>query len=151
MGVVPDELVTSDGLQNAFLGPVYIHAADAEGLDASGATNGGDDKAFVVIFGGLSKEACVTLATNDWGSGYSSGLLGIRVKGAATADLDGNATDNTKVDDSKIDSPCNAAATNASGYACPSLSNSPLKVSAAADACSCASGTNTCEILWKYY
>ncbi len=153
MGVVPDELVTSDGLQNAFLGPVYIHAANAAGLDANGATNGGNDKAFVVIFGGLSKEACVTLATNDWGSGYSSGLLGIRVKGAATADLDGNATDNAKVDDSNIDSPCGTGAKTDDGYACPgsTAAPSPLKVSAAADACSCDSGTNTCEILWKYY
>ena len=154
MGVVPDELVASSGgLQNAFLGPVYIHAADAAGLDANGADNGGDDKAFVVIFGGLSKEACVTLATNDWGSGYSSGLLGIRVKGAATSGLDGNATDNTTNDDGRIDSPCKNTAKTDDGYACPGSTTapSPLKVSAAADACSCASGTNTCEILWKYY
>lgn len=148
MGVVPDELIVKSGdnankvLQNAFLGSVFIKSAAATGLDASGVTGAGTDKAFYVIFNGLSKEACVTLATNDWGSGYSSGLLGIKVSGTALTDAD----------DANIDSPCKTV-TSATGYACPGNADapSPLPVASAATACSCAAGTNACSIMWKYY
>ena len=149
MGVVPDELIVKSGedtvknktLQNAFLGSVFIKSAAAKGLEAS--TGDGANRAFYVIFNGLSKEACVTLATNDWGSGYSSGLLGIKVSGTA----------HTDTDEASIDSPCAAAATSATGYACPGNTDapSPLPVASAASACSCAAGTNACSIMWKYY
>ena len=72
MGVVPDELGTNDStgvLTNAFSGPVYIAASDS--------TANGDKKAFTLVFTKLSREACISLVTNDWGSGYSSGLIAI--------------------------------------------------------------------------
>ena len=113
MGVVPDELkgvhtaaqeaVGTQGetgykpavdeaqeLVNAFSGQVYINVSDS--------TISGDKKAFVIEFTQLSREACITLATNDWGSGYSSGLIALRAKGNAdqstaptsrSTDLDG--------------------------------------------------------------
>lgn len=70
MGVVPDELGTTSKLTNAFNGTVVISQASS--------TTGGDKKAFTLTFNGLSREACITLATNDWGSGYSSGLIYIK-------------------------------------------------------------------------
>ena len=73
MGVVPDELGTTSDLTNAFNGSVYISVADS--------TNDDDNKAFNIVFDGLSREACITLATNDWGSGYSSGLIAIAAQG----------------------------------------------------------------------
>lgn len=73
MGVVPDELGTTSDLTNAFNGKVYINKADS--------TTDNDDKAFNIVFDGLSREACITLATNDWGSGYSSGLIAIAAQG----------------------------------------------------------------------
>ena len=75
MGVVPDELGTTSDLTNAFNGKVYIGAADSTTED--------DDKAFNIVFDGLSREACITLATNDWGSGYSSGLIAIAAQGTS--------------------------------------------------------------------
>ena len=75
MGVVPDELGTTSDLTNAFNGKVYIGTADS--------TTDGDDKAFNIVFDGLSREACITLATNDWGSGYSSGLIAIAAQGTS--------------------------------------------------------------------
>ncbi len=64
MGVVPDELVvkrasgaTTQDLLNSFNGPVFI--------SASNSTNGTDGKAFIIEFTELSREACITLATND--------------------------------------------------------------------------------------
>ena len=86
MGVVPDELVTkaSDGtLTNAFLGSVHIGAGTVSGMDGETGTSTGANRGFFVIMNGLPKEACVTLATNDWGSGYSSGLVGIVASGSA--------------------------------------------------------------------
>ena len=75
MGVVPDELGTTSDLTNAFNGNVYINTADS--------TANNDDKAFNIVFDGLSREACITLATNDWGSGYSSGLIAIAAQGTS--------------------------------------------------------------------
>ena len=75
MGVVPDELGTTSDLTNAFNGKVYISTADS--------TTNNDDKAFNIVFDGLSREACITLATNDWGSGYSSGLIAIAAQGTS--------------------------------------------------------------------
>ena len=74
LGVVPDELGTTADLTNAFNGKVYISTADSTGKD--------DKKAFNIVFDGLSKEACITLATNDWGSGYSSGLIALAAQGS---------------------------------------------------------------------
>ena len=88
MGVVPDELITAtpkgddDGLQNAFLGKVVIGAATVTGMDAG--TDSGKERGFFLTMGGLPREACVTLATNDWGSGYSSGFVGMKITGKAT-------------------------------------------------------------------
>ena len=75
MGVVPDELGTTSDLTNAFNGKVYISTADS--------TTDDDEKAFNIVFDGLSREACITLATNDWGSGYSSGLIAIAAQGTS--------------------------------------------------------------------
>lgn len=75
MGVVPDELGTTKDLTNAFNGKVYISTADSTADD--------DNKAFNIVFDGLSREACITLATNDWGSGYSSGLIAMAAQGSA--------------------------------------------------------------------
>ncbi len=150
MGVVPNELITNatnGTLTNAFLGTVVIEAVNAAGLDA----NAGTDKAFLVTFGGLSKEACVTLATNDWGSGYSSGLLGISVSGegkdaaAVVAKAKANAAAITANSDCTT---TGYATTIKSATAC---AGAPMSVTVASKACSCSAGKNTCAISWKYY
>ena len=64
MGVIPDELVSdrdAGTLINAFNGAVFVSQSDSTVAD--------DGKAFIIEFDSLSKEACITLATNDWGSG----------------------------------------------------------------------------------
>ena len=85
MGVVPDELITNASagtLTNAFLGSVHIGAGKVSGMDGETGTSAGTARGFYVIMNGLPKEACVTLATNDWGSGFSSGLVGIVASGS---------------------------------------------------------------------
>ena len=146
MGVIPDELgtdATSGTLTNAFQGTVLIDAAQ------SGNT-GAPNKAFVLTMNGLSREACVSLATNDWGSGYSAGLIGLRVTGAAaTNDAAVTGTTNLQVN-------CNGSGTGSPTYACAGAAASgtnvptPLNVAKAATACACGTA-NVCSITWKFY
>ena len=62
-------------ITNAFAGDVTIGTA---------AVNGNNDAAFTIKYEGLGQEACVTMATSDWGSGSSSGLVNMTVSAAAT-------------------------------------------------------------------
>ena len=151
MGLVPDELNAGyneynagttaqpdmkkrQDLTNSFNGNVYISAASSVG--------GEDDKlAFYIIYTGLSKEACITLATNDWGSSFSSGLIGMQAKGGETAD-----TQHTDADVNAITMGCTGGT---NGIACAGKSM-PMDVTAAASACACTKG-NMCSIFWKYY
>ena len=127
MGVVPDELGTDgSALTNAFNGEVYI-----------GAGNGTkDNDSFYIVFNGLSREACITLATNDWGSSYSSGLVGMAASGSAASDAD----------DSDLSIGC--VLDGSGGKVCPG--KMPMPVQEAAAACACNNG-NTCSVMWKYY
>ncbi len=169
MGVVPDELGTTSDLTNAFNGKVYISTADS--------TTDNDEKAFNIVFDGLSREACITLATNDWGSGYSSGLIAIAAQGTSIGNkvlndkigctggtsvnlkTESSKSNNTQtktlssdavspMDDNKDSTPTKAAA----ATACPGGSSLavPMSVTTAANACACKQG-NTCSIAWKYY
>lgn len=142
MGVVPDELGTdSSNLLNAFNGPVNIHVSDSTD------TKNHDNKAFVIYFGNLSREACITLATNDWGSGYSSGLIAIKASGTSKAAAGKDTGDAASLDSTVIG--CQGSK---NSIACPGGSEQPvpMAVTAAATACDCKSG-NTCSITWKYY
>lgn len=142
MGVVPDELGTAYNnekatLTNAFNGPVFIKQSDS--------TAANDGKAFTIQFNNLSREACITLATNDWGSGYSSGLIAMQVRGTSTAagDTAGTPLLNTVY----IGNPGTANSIATPGGSTQSV---PMAVTAAAKACACNEG-NKCSIEWKYY
>lgn len=155
MGVVPDELGTAYSgtgdsatatLTNAFNGTVFIHS--------SGSTAATDNKAFSIVFNSISREACITLATNDWGSGYSSGLIALQASGKAQA-LDTNGDFVATFASAQI----GCAGASASGadnqgiaIACPggSTQKVPLSVVEAAKACNCVNGNN-CSIALKYY
>ena len=154
MGLIPDELVKKGGTaqnptyayKNAYNGEVEIHASES--------TSGGDNKAFVIYFGGLSKEACITLATNDWGSGYSSGLIALRAAGDSTATSDKTSLNTVHIGDAGAKQ-TTAIASSAKGGAAIATPGGgtlkvPMPVSEAAKACACNLG-NTCSITWKYY
>ena len=142
MGVVPDELGTAYSgdtatLTNAFNGPVFIKQSDS--------TTGGDGKAFTIQFNNLSREACITLATNDWGSGYSSGLIAMQVRGTSTA---ASATAGTPLLNTVYIG--NQGTANSIATPGGSVQSVPMAVTAAATACACNDG-NKCSIEWKYY
>ena len=142
MGLVPDELVVDAAagtLSNAYNGAVTISEAPSL-QDAS------DKLAFTIQFDGLSREACMTLATNDWGSSYSSGLIAIKVGG-----------DTVSAENGSMYMGCPGS--KAKNIACPGIGTAaandtalsvPMDVAAAATACSCKDG-NKCSIMWKYY
>ena len=137
MGVIPDELGTTAtdlASGNPYAGGVFITASD------SAATNG-TDKAFDVAFTGLSKEACVALATGDWGSGHSAGLIAIGAYGSETKVTGATLGNNGD--------PCAGDA----NVACAGGTTTPIPmpVTKAATACSCAAGTNSCSVVWKYF
>lgn len=144
MGVIPDELGTTETdltNNNPFGGAVNIAAA-ASGMEAG--SSSGHKKAFEVAFTGLSKEACVALATGDWGSGHSAGLIAIGAYGAATTTL---GTGNT----AELGSNGSACA-GSNNIACAGSTTSgvPMAVTKAATACACNTG-NACSVVWKYF
>ena len=152
LGIIPDELIKTEGegdaaakvLRNAYNGKVFVGATKSVDGDS-------DLRAFYVSFNGLSKEACVALATNDWGSSYSSGLIAIKVGNGATG---GTLVIGSDADALGITSNANmkmGCAGVARSIACPGgTAPVPMKVTDAARACACNSG-NTCAIVWKYY
>ena len=155
MGVIPDELGTvyansNAKLTNAFNGPVFIKQSDS--------TSGNDGKAFIIEFNNLSREACITLATNDWGSGFSSGLIALQAMGtSASASSSSTGMKNTlnAVYIGNAGSAASGASTTADGgsaIATPggSTLSVPMSVVQAAQACGCIKGNN-CSIAWKYY
>lgn len=54
---------------NAFNGGVTVTAKTVDG---------GTNRYFEVVFDGLSREACVQMASSDWGSGSGSGLYSVQ-------------------------------------------------------------------------
>ena len=99
-GIIPSEM---DGggqvITNAFAGDVTIGTAEA---------NGNNDAAFTIKYEGLGQEACVTMATSDWGSGSSSGLVSMNV---GNSEADGTAYSGADLPVSLINaaSKCNCA------------------------------------------
>lgn len=162
MGLIPDELIKKGGTaqnptytyRNAYNGVVSIHTAGSTTATDNTAQTTQDSKAFVIFFGGLSKEACITLATNDWGSGYSSGLIAIRAAGTSTVGTDDVALDGVLIGNAGTAAAAGATAGAAGGSAIATPGGStlpvPMSVTSAATACGCSYG-NTCSLTWKYY
>ena len=148
-GIVPDDMydtctTASCNLKNPFGGSVVISSSDLKAGTGENATH--DQGAFRITYDNLSKEACVTLATGDWGSGQSSGLIAIiAAKDAATATTaaDGNKAYVTETAGTAVTS--DGAAT----IAIPggSAVKTPMPVSNAVKSCS--SSANA--VIWKYY
>ena len=101
-GIIPGEM---DGggavITNAFAGDVTISTA---------AVNGNNDAAFTIKYEGLGQEACVTMATSDWGSGSSSGLVSMNV---GNTDADGTAYSGTDLPVTLINAAANCNCTTA--------------------------------------
>ncbi len=128
MGVVPAEMEGSSAgsLINAFQGGVTI---------GTGAFNSNTSGAFYISYGGLGREACVSILTADWGSGSSSGFIGITV-GSGTSGI------------TTVSVPNVNANTPTAGNAVYGNLNLPVAPSDAATSCNCTN--EQCVITWYY-
>ena len=160
MGVIDDAMATTgkdaeqndvDTITNAFGGEVYIGTDEAGAVGesatlATGAAEGATatkQGAFIVSFAGLPREACVNIATNDWGSNYSSGLLGIQAStGNPVTSM------NCFIAGGPKDAQNVAANTLDDGISC-AKHNQPLSVKDAAKGCACTG--NGCVVTLKYF
>ena len=82
LGIIPAVMgSTVSTLTNPFKGAVEIlEATTAAGApSAVGTALGSTATAFVVSYQGLPKEACIALATADFGSGAGSGFIGVDI------------------------------------------------------------------------
>ena len=140
LGILPDSLTTTSryDITNAFGGKVIIRT------DYSSSTPGNYDdySAYVVSFHGLPKEACVALATTDWGSKNSTGLTAIGIGGGDTSGPRGVYPGNCKED----------VYHSFHAIACPGDSNkpTPMSVATAASACSTCEANKDCSIAWRF-
>lgn len=143
-GVVPNDMYTPKSgsaeiteIKNAFGGQVYIAA--------SGGRAENDNEAFVIVYSGLTSEACVTIATGDWGSGQASGLIALGAGETATL------TD-AMMTALMTDGGTPAAAAKVV-TAQPGDANvpTPITVSQAVAACDGGSNNSSYSVMWKYY
>lgn len=77
MGIIPGDMQdksSTGAIINAYQGSVFLDVGD----------EGGTDRSFIVQYTGLTSEACVAIATADWGSQAGSGLVSIKVSEGAT-------------------------------------------------------------------
>ena len=157
MGIVPDDLIIIDNngkptgaLRNVFGGPVQI--APSYVNDPS------DKSAFILSFFNMSRDACIAIATSDWGAGSSSGLLAMHVYSVdALSTVDVGGTMDAPVESVATDTTLNAITTASTGstengIAVPgdATVGVPMRIDQARSACSCAN-KSTCAVSWKYY
>ena len=122
MGIIPNDMLmpgvkrsTASKIYNAYQGVVQL------------AAGGANSQQFTVTYAGLPKEACVTIATADWGSQAGSGLLSIGlVANGASKETPGSPKTSHTVD------------------------QLPLPLSTAAAECSSVNDAGN-TIVWTYY
>ena len=80
LGAIPAVMTTNSGqsLNNPFKGTVTITLSTAKGDAVAAGTSAEPATAFVLTYNGLPKEACIALATADFGSGAGSGFIGVK-------------------------------------------------------------------------
>ena len=79
LGIVPPVMGTTASLTNPFKGAVTI-----DGKAAKAKSDAAVGTAFTIKYEGLPKEACIALATADFGSGAGSGFIGVDIAAAST-------------------------------------------------------------------
>ena len=81
MGAIGAEMLSGQSPTSA---KVAYNAFNGEVTRSATTVSGRANAGFTLVFSGLSKEACVQMASSDWGSGSGSGLVSVQA-GTATA------------------------------------------------------------------
>ena len=113
--ISPDMLAPDSSVTNVFAGSVLLSETKYRGVNSA---------AFQIIYNGLGQEACVTMATSNWGNGSSAGLIGMRVSDQelALAEMDAETYTGTEL---------------------------PITISEAVGKCTCREAP-TCAISWYF-
>ncbi|MBQ8661777.1 MAG: hypothetical protein IJ482_05585 [Alphaproteobacteria bacterium] len=112
--LAPSDMISGTSLHNAFGGSVEV------------AAGGPSNTHFAIVFNGLGKDTCASLASSDWGS---DGLVGIDIAASSV--------------DSPSFTPTHDGSTDAAGKALP------VSLTQAYTECGGATATNS--ITWVYY
>lgn len=138
MGIIPRDMLPSgtteanaSSIINAYQGEVRIGSANV----------GGTDRSFYITYSGLTRDACVAIATADWGSQAGSGLQAIQIKGTANS---------TSKKATLTGATACSAESSAAGAGCHLIDNLPVVLSEAAVECQNTSDGGN-EIRWDYY
>ena len=126
--IIPDS-VNPNNMLNPFNGVIGIYSVNNWQADKS-------EKAFTVEYRGLPQEACVSLATHDWGSLQTSGLIAISVSNGVAC------------------GPYDATKENCEYYAgeiaCSGNNEKPTPMNVATAAASCQCEELGCTVSWKF-
>ena len=161
LALVPEEMIVNPGteikdevangtngrkLRNVFSGEVLVSNSpiDAQDTDTGGVEGGvAGQGAFKVSFFGISRDACIQVATSDWGAGSSSGLVGMHIWAADA---------NNYKTDTVIDTTYKNGTNGSQNIAVPGdkVYKVPFTVVQAQKACACGNST-TCAVTWKYF
>ncbi len=133
-GTAGDSMAWTDW-NNAYGGSVELYSASRFAIENGSGQNDATKKhkAFMIVFGGIPKEACVDLASQNWDASSGSGLIAFAI----------NDTETLK---SQVYDGCTS--TGSAGKALSCFSAMPMPVAWAANACTEAT---TNELAWKYY
>jgi len=130
LGAVPAS-IGADG-KNPFKGSIVIGTSKARATAA-------DATAFLVTYSGLPKEACIALATADFGGGAGSGFIGVAAFPASEHE----------VVPAKPGDPESAPNTAGDLYVGAATEGKALTMSQALESTACGSEINT--VSWKFY
>lgn len=138
-GAVPSMAkVTSDGstLENPFGGSITIASANLS------STNN-DQQAYTIVYRGVPEEACIAMASHNWGSGRNSALVGVGAGSGSTYEA---------TIKSKLTQDCTGSsdlATYAVACSDGTAYDIPMDPGTAATACGCSS--DDCVLVWMYF
>ena len=138
MGVVPDGL---GSIAN------WVGYADyISGNPFGGGVNVyGDwsDRSFNIAYTGLPEEACIALATYDWGSNYSSGLSAITIHSIFSLSGPRGVYPSSSED-------CHIGEYDYAAAACPNDPDNPIPMNVAKAAQACKCGEEGCSVGWTF-
>lgn len=97
MGIIPRDMLNTS-IASAGTGDVSIVNAYSGQVDI-GVVDKTNDRQFSIVYSGLPQEACVSIATADWGSQAGSGLQSISIGTSGAGKVASTSYTNHEIDD----------------------------------------------------
>ena len=139
---VLDDMVTgASTIKNPFGGDVTIASSNMMSV------NGGDidNMAYFIKYGGLNHQACMAMATHDWGSAKNSSFIAFMVGSESAVNANGLKNYPLNCAGSGYNLSVSVGCNNGSSVGVP------LPVTEAATACASCRNNSSCAVAVKYY